>query len=893
MDITKNITKGQVLRYMFMPQIMPRLNEFYSTGFGGLAYLIALVYRAVNILPAGHPVFLRENRDKLGLRYVLGAAAAELKFTRSDIDKVIIYFVILTGLILLAAQFFLVLITIMMNPALAAGAAMPTTYAQFFSTPNYDRDVAYGLLYRVFGVPELFGQGKAVRPFHTALYAMFQLYSIGLLVIAVIISCYLVFAIVVETAQTGVPFGKRYNHVWAPIRLVVALGLLVPVGYGLNAAQWITLYAAKFGSDFATRGWIIFSETMNTEYLRNPTERVAKPQAPQMTNLAAFMMTVDACRYAYDRYYTGADDKRINAYLVKNTADGGAAPRLLISTEFLDAVDYFNDGDIMIAFGEHNPTQHGKSVGNVYPYCGNIVVFAGDATEPGARDIQIYYYNLLRAMFQGNDGYEQITEYAQNFVRKYTEDPRIRNATPAEPPSTFKAALTDQLDTRTEAVMRQAVITQSTSPNWQYEQAQRAALGWGGAGLWYNKIAQINGSLVTAANNVPQPMKMPAVMEYMKREQLQENTRLPESFKANLADGREIQFENEIEKSIGKILAIVWEYWSREDTNQGRNSGQIKQTNNIFIDVINAVFGTRGLFDMCQSADVHPLAQLSVLGKGLVEASIRNLGLAVGAGALGMLPVSFIGIAGSAASSILLSVASITITMGFILFYVLPFMPFLYFFFAVGGWIKGLFEAMVGVPLWALAHLRIDGEGLPGDAAMSGYYLIFEIFLRPILIVFGLLASVVIFAAMVKVLNEIFSLVVVNLAGHDENTRGLCGQLPGTPAAGGGAGTTDDAVAYMRGPIDELFFTIIYAIIVYMIGMSCFKLIDLVPNNLLRYMNASVNTFNDTASDPAEGLVTKLGVGGKFVSAEVMQIGSKGAGAAGGAIKAVSELGGK
>ena len=228
-------------------------------------------------------------------------------------------------------------------------------------------------------------------------------------------------------------------------------------------------------------------------------------------------------------------------------------------------------------------------------------------------------------------------------------------------------------------------------------------------------------------------------------------------------------------------------------------------------------------------------------------------------------------------------------------------MPFLYFFFAVGGWIKGLFEAMVGVPLWALAHLRIDGEGLPGDAAISGYFLIFEIFLRPILIIFGLLASVVIFAAMVKVLNEIFYLVVANLAGHDENSKTLCGYIGGntgggTGGAGGAGGGTStpgpggNAVAFFRGPIDELFFTILYAIIVYMIGMSCFKLIDLVPNNLLRYMNVSVSTFNDQQSDPAEGLVTKLGIGGSRISGQVLNIGQSALSAGGSALQTVTQM---
>ena len=54
-------------------------------------------------------------------------------------------------------------------------------------------------------------------------------------------------------------------------------------------------------------------------------------------------------------------------------------------------------------------------------------------------------------------------------------------------------------------------------------------------------------------------------------------------------------------------------------------------------------------------------------------------------------------------------------------------MPFIYFFFALAGWIKSIFEAVVAMPLRALAHLRIDGEGLPGPGATNGYFLLLEI----------------------------------------------------------------------------------------------------------------------------------------------------------------------
>jgi conjugal transfer/type IV secretion protein DotA/TraY len=210
---------------------------------------------------------------------------------------------------------------------------------------------------------------------------------------------------------------------------------------------------------------------------------------------------------------------------------------------------------------------------------------------------------------------------------------------------------------------------------------------------------------------------------------------------------------------------------------------------------------------------------------------------------------------------VFMMVAMLGMTIGFVLFYVLPFLPFIYFFFAVGGWIKGIFEAMVGAPLWALAHLRIDGNGLPGQAAVAGYFLIFEIFVRPILIIFGFLASISIFSALVLMLNETWDIVMSNLSGFDKNC-----QIEGATESPGCAVSLIDT---MRGPVDEFFYTIMYTIIVYMMGMSSFKLIDLIPNNILRWMGQSVSTFNDQREDAAQGLTGTATIGAQTAVGQV------------------------
>jgi len=157
---------------------------------------------------------------------------------------------------------------------------------------------------------------------------------------------------------------------------------------------------------------------------------------------------------------------------------------------------------------------------------------------------------------------------------------------------------------------------------------------------------------------------------------------------------------------------------------------------------------------------------------------------------------------------------------------------------------------MVAVPLWALAHLRIDGEGLPGRDASAGYMLLLGIFLRPILIVFGLLASILIFTATILVFHDIYDLVIANMAGH--------------PPLGHDPTATE--IESYRGPVDQFFYTALYTIVVYMTGTSCFKMIDEVPNQIMRWIGFQVQTFQEGVGDPAGELQQRVYGGSLLVS---------------------------
>ncbi len=896
-------TRGDIFRYVFLPQIAPRLHGLLGSGFGHLAYFIAQIYRAARLIPAGHPCLQARSIGDYHLRDVMGIAASNLKFTKGNIDQIIVFFAIIAGIVMLCAQFFILLLSFLVNPAFAQD--MPDSYGDYFvlNANPAETDIAFRLLRQVFGVPDIFGSAAGENiptTFHHALHGLFQIYSTALLVIAVLIALYFIIAVLAETAQTGTPFGKRFNHVWAPIRLVIGIGALIPLGYGLNSAQWVTLYAAKFGSSFASNGWAIYHETLKQEYLGNPESLVGTPQIPEFQHLPAFMMLVKTCKIAEEeRRGVGRTIDQgnggIDAYLVKNTAEGGANIKISDKSTWKDAVEFFNYGDIRIRFGSYNNETYKDYRGHVFPYCGDLVLqtTSHPEGEPGSVSMHEFYYQLIKDLWTG----DHFGDYPRQFAEYYA--PKKDRATGANPPSiddSFKEQIYTSLQTEFENAINEAVEAQTGSENWKNnivrlggDEINIAEYGWGGGGVWYNKVAQINGDLMTSVLNVPRPKEYPFTLSVILVEKMKEDQNLTEEdkFKPYHSDGRPVNFPYLGDERIADALNHVYLYWHETGYRSDSLAAHTNLTGNAFIDAINAILGTQGLFDICKNTLIHPLAQLSMVGKGIMEAAIRNLASSVTGGILASAAIfqEYQAIPGllKAASSFYSAVAGVGIIIGFVMFYIVPFMPFLYFFFAVGGWVKGLFEAMVGVPLWALAHLRIDGEGLPGDAAAAGYFLVFEVFVRPILIIFGLLASIAIFSAMTKVLNEIFYLVVSNMSGFDvaQTTCGPDGQ--NSNASSPEAGSAE----FFRGPIDEFFFTIIYTIIIYMMGMSSFKLIDLIPNNILRWMGRGEASFGDQAGEPAEGLMQRMSTGGYAISNSLQEAGRGLSGAADAAAQGV------
>lgn len=103
-------------------------------------------------------------------------------------------------------------------------------------------------------------------------------------------------------------------------------------------------------------------------------------------------------------------------------------------------------------------------------------------------------------------------------------------------------------------------------------------------------------------------------------------------------------------------------------------------------------------------------------------------------------------------------------TIGMVLFWAgaflaiyVPMIPFIAFWSGIITWLGTLAEGLVAAPLWSIAHLDTDGEGL-GRRTEYGYLFIAQVFLRPVLMVIGFVVASLSMLALGTLFTKLYSM---------------------------------------------------------------------------------------------------------------------------------------
>lgn len=198
-------------------------------------------------------------------------------------------------------------------------------------------------------------------------------------------------------------------------------------------------------------------------------------------------------------------------------------------------------------------------------------------------------------------------------------------------------------------------------------------------------------------------------------------------------------------------------------------------------------------------------------------------------------------------------------TIGGLLGVYTPLIPYINFTFGAIGWFLAVIEAMVAGPIIALGILSPGGQSQILGRAEGATFILLNIFLRPTLMVFGMMFAMLLSFVVISFINAAFLGVVGSVSG---GTMGL---------------------------FEILMFIMAYAMMVITALNKCFSLIGLLPDQVLRWIGQAPERFG--AGEEA-GEAVKGGVAGGAAAGKAGMEGSMGAPkAAAGLKKTLKRLG--
>ena len=151
--------------------------------------------------------------------------------------------------------------------------------------------------------------------------------------------------------------------------------------------------------------------------------------------------------------------------------------------------------------------------------------------------------------------------------------------------------------------------------------------------------------------------------------------------------------------------------------------------------------------------------------------------------------------------------------------FLIPFLPAFYFTGVLIGWLLLVAEGIIAAPIWVVAHLNPKGDDLTGTA-QAGYSLLLSLVLRPVLIIFGLMFSMILSNVIGEFINKVFFPLLLSLQGKSSRFRRFS---------------------------NNNFGTTIYAILILIVVSQTFTLMYKLPDQILRWIGGSTGGLGEFA----------------------------------------------
>lgn len=649
-----------------------------------------------------------------------------------------------------------------------------------------------------------------------------------------------------QSAHEGSVLGQRWSSLWAPIRTIFAIGLIIPVPNlgGYNIAQSSVAYVVRGSTMMASEVW----------------SRSARLVIDGEVAIAGSPPTIEPG--VMKQLYLNAACESIVTYQLQQAAGDGNTP-LQVVWEPADIPSFGSslplvEGQTMLgmvsAVRSPDGTVSRQEICGTYasPKLPQYVDQISDGSTQAVPTIVDADRTRIKNLFQQAhvDSLDAVRADMAGIVARLMPIAQQAGAPmpniAADVSASLRAAneaLDDDMDAimdiaigvdREGQVARDALLARITgncsdsiSGAEGAEPTRCYSEGWIGAGSWYMMMAQLNNELASLTNarssategdyiqNIDGQARdlviasggdvNSGIYDFFAGTDYRAQTGMMSQQEATLLMAK---FEDAWENSVAQLAALGFPMSKENLANLNR---EVANPDSAFISIPGLAARIDGLLiAMVEKSSPggwgdDPMIGLLKIGNMLLGAA----GLLIGVAAIS-------GLAGAGFPLMIAPFMLLLLTSGSLLAFILPMMPFFYWVLAVTGYFLLIAEAIVAVNLWALAHMRMDGDGLSGEAGRQGWLMLLALLMTPVLMVFGFLLGMGIF----RVTSALIDI------GISQSLAGILG--------GGYFQKVIGVVIY------SLFMSMIYMVLV----ERSFALVSEFPGRVLRWMGAGAELTN-------------------------------------------------
>ena len=530
-----------------------------------------------------------------------------------------------------------------------------------------------------------------------------------------------------QQAHEGAVLGRRFSTLWVPLRSVLSLFYLVPLPSGYSVLQILILWVAMFGSNLADKAWML-----STDFMQTNTGVAALPMLPGTRDLVSNMYASAVCARKLTK--TAADGQAdyavaataVNAGLYQSAPDltldwsALASPLGTLAYRIVAAPLAVKSG---VSYDASGAGVNGSGI-NTTALCGHYEIDRKLLLGADAPTAATQQSNLQQLA-------SDLDSVASMQVDDHASMGNIRNRLIVA--EAYYSTRERDRAVQFVADSQNEVATQRV----QQELFSRTA-GWTSVGAWYMTFTSLSDLIrqqiaITPNSQGPRTEQMSAAMledlgPDMNRAKVLVDPGLL-SPTTQMSTGLPSKMVGLASESLSTRGApSTHSEFAADDSMLGHMVKAMKAFQDIFESSANPA---SLLIDaMGSTAGGDPVIALSDIGHSIIGSAEAAVGVSVAAA-----------IADTAVFEAAAAVSAPFFIGGGALAYYIPLVPYIFWMLGVASWLLMLIEAVALAPLWAAAHALPDGEGWSGQHARQGYILVLSLIARPILMLVGFFAG--------------------------------------------------------------------------------------------------------------------------------------------------------